>query len=70
MNDNIKKAIEWAEQYKGTEPIKITEHETVINPQRFLQTQILILKKESPLTVYSYRLIKKFKDAVTAQIKS
>ena len=70
MKENILKAIEWAEQYKGTEPIKITPHETVTNPQKFLQTQILILKQESKLTVYAYRLIKKFKDAVTAQIKT
>ena len=64
MKENILKAIEWAENYKGTEPIKITPHETVTDPQKFLKTQVEIIKKETPLTVYSYRLIKKFKDAI------
>lgn len=65
MKENIKKAIEFAQSYKGTEPIKITEQETVTDPQKFLKTQITILEKENKLSVYSYRLIKKFKDAIT-----
>lgn len=70
MKENITKAIEWAENYKGTEPIKMNEWETVTNPQKFLQNQILILRKENQLTVYAYRLVKKFKDAVTQKINS
>ena len=70
MKENILKAIEWAENYKGIEPIKINEWETVTDPQKFLQKQIIILKRENQLTVYAYRLIKKFKDAVTVQIKT
>lgn len=65
MKENVIKAIEWAECYTGTKPVKINDCETVLNPQKFLKAQVEILKKESSLTVYSYRLIKKFKDAVS-----
>lgn len=65
MKENILKAIEWAECYTGTAPVKISVCETVTDPQRFLKTQVAILKRETTQQVYSYRLIKKFKDAVT-----
>jgi len=63
-NENIQKAIEWAQTYKGTDPIQLNKWETVTDPQKFLATQVATIKTGRIISE-SYRLIKKLKDAVT-----